>query len=129
LVWLKGALQFDQGHPRTSARLGLAYYFLGRYDEAVEALDRALARNSGRNTQILTHAVLAAVYAEMGRDQDAENERVVVTHLSPLLSGQKVNSFNWLQSSASSNRSGVAKIADWIGIFSNTVTERTCSNV
>ena|ERR1700722_2901354 len=46
-----------------------------------------------------------------------------------LLSGQKVNSFNWLQSSASSNRSGVAKIADWIGIFSNTVTERTCSNV
>jgi adenylate cyclase len=87
LVWLKGALQFDQGHPRTSARLGLAYYFLGRYDEAVEALDRALARNSGRNTQILTHAVLAAVYAEMGRDQDAENERVVVTHLSPFFNG------------------------------------------
>jgi hypothetical protein len=47
----------------------------------------------------------------------------------PLLSGQKVNSFNWLLSSASSNRSGVGKIADWIGIFSNTVTERTCSNV
>ena len=90
LVWLKGALQFDQGHPRTSARLGLAYYFLGRYDEAVEALDRSLARNSGRNTQILTHAVLAAVYAEMGRDQDAENERVIVTHLSPFFEPRRL---------------------------------------
>jgi hypothetical protein len=49
--------------------------------------------------------------------------------ITTLLSGQKVNSFNWLQSSASSNRAGVAKIADWIGIFSNTVAERTCSNV
>jgi hypothetical protein len=46
-----------------------------------------------------------------------------------LLSGQKVNNSNWLLSSAPSNRSGVAKIADWIGIFSNTVTEKTCSNV
>ena len=46
-----------------------------------------------------------------------------------LLSGQKVNNSNWLLSSAPLNRSGVAKIADWIGIFSNTVTERTCSNV
>ena len=46
-----------------------------------------------------------------------------------LLSGQKVNNSNWLLSSAPSNRSGVAKIADWIGIFSNTVIEKTCSNV
>ncbi len=46
-----------------------------------------------------------------------------------LLSGQKVNSSNWLLSVASSSRSDVAKIADWIGIFSNTVSEKTCSNV
>ena len=46
-----------------------------------------------------------------------------------LLSGQKVNNSNWLLTSASPNWSGVAKIADRIGIFSNTVTERTCSNV
>jgi hypothetical protein len=41
----------------------------------------------------------------------------------------KVNNSNWLLSSASSSLYGVAKSADWIGIFSNTVTEKTCSNV
>ena len=30
----------------------MAYYFLGRYDEAIEAGDRALARNPGRSIQI-----------------------------------------------------------------------------
>ena len=83
LNWLQGALQFDKGHPRTSARLGLAYYLLGRYDEAIEACDRALARNPGCNVQIRTHPILAAVYAEAGREQDAESERAIVTHLSP----------------------------------------------
>jgi adenylate cyclase len=83
LIWLQDALQFDQGHPRTSARLGLAYYLLGRYDEAVGACDRSLARNPGHNIQIRTHPVLAAVYAEMGREQDAESERVIVMRLSP----------------------------------------------
>ena len=53
----------------------------------------------------------------------------VQSHAISLLSGQKANNSNWLLSSAPLNRSGVAKIADWIGIFSNTVTERTCSNV
>ena len=52
-----------------------------------------------------------------------------VWYTQSLLSGQKVNSSNWLRSSSSSNRSGVAKIAACIGIFSNTVTEKTCSNV
>jgi adenylate cyclase len=83
LNWLQGALQFDKGHPRTSARLGLAYYLLGRYDEAIEACDRALVRNPGYNIQIRTHPILAAVYAEAGREQDAESERAIVTHLSP----------------------------------------------
>ncbi len=52
-----------------------------------------------------------------------------VSYCVSLLSGQKVNNSNWLLTSASPNWSGVAKIADRIGIFSNTVTERTCSNV
>jgi hypothetical protein len=46
-----------------------------------------------------------------------------------LLSGQKMNSSNWLLPSASSDWSAVAEIADWIDIFSNTVTEKICSNV
>ena len=45
----------------------MAYYFLGRYSEAVEAGDRALARSPGRSVQMFTHPFLAAAYAEMGQ--------------------------------------------------------------
>jgi hypothetical protein len=48
---------------------GMANYFLRRYSEAVDACDRALARNPGLNTQMLSHPMLAATYAEMGRQQ------------------------------------------------------------
>ena len=61
----------------------MAYYFFGGYSEAVDAGDRALARNPGRNTQMISHPFLAAAYAEMGRSQDAEGERAIVMRLSP----------------------------------------------
>jgi adenylate cyclase len=83
LPWLEGALRFDRAHTLTSQDLCIAYYFLSRYGEAIEAGDRALARNPGRSVQTETHPFLAAAYAQMGRDQDAEGERVIVTHLSP----------------------------------------------
>jgi class 3 adenylate cyclase len=51
------------------------------------------------------------------------------THLESLASGQNANRFSWLTSNASSNWYAGSKNADWIGIFSNIVTERTCSNV
>ena len=83
LPWLEGALRFDRGHALTAESLCKAYYFLRRYNEAVEAGDRALARNPGRSSQMLTRPFLAAAYAEMGRHQDAEGERVVTMRLSP----------------------------------------------
>jgi hypothetical protein len=59
----------------------MAYYFLGRYNEAVDACDRALSRNPGRNTQMLTHPMLAAIYAELGRQQDAEGENAPLSRV------------------------------------------------
>ncbi len=47
--------------------------------------DRALSRNPGRNTQMITHPMLAATYAEMGRQQDADRERAITARLWPLL--------------------------------------------
>jgi tetratricopeptide (TPR) repeat protein len=85
LPWLEGALRFDRAQGFAAARLCMAYYFLRRYSEAVDACDRALARNPGRNTQMLTHPMLAAAYAELGRQQDADGERAIVTHLWPFL--------------------------------------------
>jgi adenylate cyclase len=81
--WLEGALRFDRADARAAMDLGIADYLLGRYSEAVDALDRALISNPGRMIQLMTHPVLAAAYAQMGRDQDAEGQRAMLAHLWP----------------------------------------------
>ena len=86
--WLEGALRFDQADGFASARLCMAFYLLGRYSEVLDAGDRALSRNPGRNTQMLTHPVLAAAYAELGRQHDAERERAISARLWPLLNAR-----------------------------------------
>ena len=86
--WLEGALRLDRGHLLATQSLCWAYYFLGRYGEAVEAGDRTLARSSGRMIQTQIHPFLAAAYAELGRAQDAEGERVIVMHLAPFFNAQ-----------------------------------------
>ena len=83
VAWLEGALRFDRANGFAAARLCMAYYFLRRYTEAVDACDRALSRDPGRNIQMITHPVLAAAYAELGRQQDAERERAIVARLWP----------------------------------------------
>ena len=88
LPWLEGVLRFDHAHILTSQDLCIAYYFLHRYGEAIEAGDRALARSPGRSVQTETHPILAAAYAQMGRAQDAEGERVIVKRLSPFFNLQ-----------------------------------------
>jgi tetratricopeptide (TPR) repeat protein len=85
LPWPEGALRFDRANGFAAARLCMAYYFLRRYSEAVDACDRTLSRNPGRNTQMLSHPILAAAYAGMGRQQDADGERAIVAHLWPFL--------------------------------------------
>jgi hypothetical protein len=67
----------------------MAYYFLGRYGEATEAIDHALAGSLGRNTQILGRSVLAASYAELNRPREAERERTAALRISPLLSAER----------------------------------------
>jgi class 3 adenylate cyclase/TolB-like protein/Tfp pilus assembly protein PilF len=89
LPWLEGALRFDRAQSNTALNLCIAYYFLGRYREAVEAGDRVLTRNPGRNIALLGRPVLAAAYAQMGRDQDAEGERAIVARLSPFFDAQR----------------------------------------
>jgi hypothetical protein len=64
LPWLESAPRFDHGHLLTANSLCWAYYFFGRYNQAVEAADRALSRGPGRSNQMITHSFLAAAYAE-----------------------------------------------------------------
>jgi adenylate cyclase len=83
LPWLEGALRFDRANGWASSQLCMAYYFVLRYSEGVDACDRALTRDPGRNTQMRTHPMLAATYAQLGRQHDADGERAIVAHLWP----------------------------------------------
>jgi adenylate cyclase len=81
LPWLEGALRFDRANGYAAATLCMAYYFLRRYTEAVDACDRGLSQKLGRNTQMMTRPTLAAVYAALDRPQDAMRERAIVARL------------------------------------------------
>ena len=72
---------------RTS--LGTAYYFLDRYRESIETIDRALAGNLGRNTQVTGRTVSAASYAQLNRQTDAERERNAVMRIAPFLNAER----------------------------------------
>jgi TolB-like protein/Tfp pilus assembly protein PilF len=87
--WLEAALRFDRANTRAAVYIGMAYFFLDRYENAVEAFDRALARMHGRLPQLQAHAILAATYAEIGRDPDAAGERGIISRLAPFFSAER----------------------------------------
>ena len=87
--WLQGALRLDPTNARAAFLLGMADYFLDRYGEAVEAMNRGLAGNLGRTTQLIGRPVLAATYAELNRSQDAERERTAVMRTAPFFDAER----------------------------------------
>ena len=89
LPWIQGALRLDPTNARTVFYLGMTDYFLSQYSEAIPALDRALSGNLGRNTQLQGRCVLAATYAQLQRQQDAERERATVMRMAPFLDAKR----------------------------------------
>jgi hypothetical protein len=69
--------------------LGIADYSLAQYSDAISALDRALAGNLGRNTQLIGRCVLAASYAQLNRPTEAERERAAVIRMAPFLDAKR----------------------------------------
>jgi tetratricopeptide (TPR) repeat protein len=69
--------------------LGTAYYFLGRYGDAIEPIDRALAGNLGRVNQLEGTAILAATYAQLDRRQDAEREWSALMRMAPFVDPER----------------------------------------
>jgi len=67
----------------------MACYFLDRYPEAVEAMDRAVAGNPGRNTQLMGRTFLAASYAELDKRQGVERERAAVLRMALFQSAER----------------------------------------
>ena len=60
--------------------LGLAYAATERYEEAIAALKRVLTRNPDF---LPTHLLLAAIYGELGREEEARAEIAEILRLSP----------------------------------------------
>lgn len=87
--WGEAALRLDPTNERAALTLGIAQYFLGHYGDALTALDRALARDPARILQLNAHPALAATYARMGKLEDAERERLTITHLSPFFDAER----------------------------------------
>ena len=85
LPWLEGALRLDQANGFAAARLCMVHYLLRRYTEGVDVCDRALSSGPGRSNQLITHPMLAATYAELGRQEDADRERTITARMWPLL--------------------------------------------
>jgi adenylate cyclase len=89
LRWLEGALRLDSANARATFYLGMAYYFLDRYGQSIEAMDHALAGSLGLNTQVSGRSILAAAYAQLDRRPDAERERTAVTRIAPFLNAER----------------------------------------
>ena len=66
--------------------LGQAYFFGGRYDEAIDALKRRLVRRPDTD---ITHVLLAASYGQLGRAGDAQAHWSEVFRINPSYSLQR----------------------------------------
>ncbi len=69
-----------------SAALGHAYFLMRRYEEAIPALKRPLTRNPNL---LAARTYLAAVYSELGREEEGRAELVEGLKLSPEASLEK----------------------------------------
>jgi len=61
--------------------LGVAYFLLGRHGAAAQVFERTVARQDGNQ---FIHAMLAAIYADAGRKDDASREVTEVRRRNPL---------------------------------------------
>lgn len=63
--------------------LGLSYHLTGQYEKAIEALKKAVERTPD---SVFPHVRLAAVYSDLGRKQEAQDEAVEVLRIKPAFS-------------------------------------------
>ena len=82
--WFKKAMRLNPfDNTIAPVALGMAYYFLGRHDEAISIL-KDVVRNDPNFFQ--GHIYLAATYAESGQDDEAHAEIKELLRLNPKLS-------------------------------------------
>lgn len=84
IEYVRQAMRVDPKYgPWVVLWLGDSYYLLRRYDDALAAYEEAKVRNPN---YISPHRSLAAIYAELGRQKDAEAEAAEVMRINPQFS-------------------------------------------
>jgi adenylate cyclase len=82
--FVKQAMRLDPKFgPWVALWLGDSYYLLRRYDEAVAAYQEGVHRNPN---YISVHRMLAATYAELGRQKEARAEVAEILRINPAYS-------------------------------------------
>jgi tetratricopeptide (TPR) repeat protein len=82
--FVKKAMRVDPKYgPWVALWLGDSYYLLRRYDDAIAAYQEGVRRNPN---YISPHRMLAATYAELGRDKDTRAEVAEVLRIDPAYS-------------------------------------------
>lgn len=82
------AMLINPHHPfNYTFHQGQALYILGRYDEAVNALEKAIASNPGAER---VHVWLAAAYAQAGALEDAQWEADQIMTMDPEFSMERI---------------------------------------
>ncbi len=81
---VKKAMRLDPHYPPTFLNyLGRAYYAMAKYEEAIAALKRSLTRDPDF---LYARLILAVVYNELGRDEEARAEVAESLRISPRVS-------------------------------------------
>ena len=70
----------NDGFPPYLATEGIAYFFMGRYEEAIPVFKELLARHPN---DLVAHNYLAACYIEVGRVDDARAEAAEAMRINP----------------------------------------------
>jgi tetratricopeptide (TPR) repeat protein len=84
VAFIEQAMRLDPFPPSIGFRnLGAAYRGVGRYEESVKQLKKALELSPN---DLFTHLGLAITYVKLGRDEEAKAEAVEVLRIHPKFS-------------------------------------------
>jgi cytochrome c-type biogenesis protein CcmH/NrfG len=86
LEWLQTAVRLDPNHFRAWVNLGLAFYSLRRYDEAVPAYRAALGLSPN---DAIVHAYLGRSLLSLGHDGEGVRELQTAVRLDPSLTEER----------------------------------------
>jgi adenylate cyclase len=100
--FIKKAIRLDPIPPTFFVDyLGSAYYFLGRYEDAIEVHKRVLKRSPNN---VFTHIALTAAYVASGREEEGRQQARKLLELDPAFSLDELAEKTYIKDTAEAER-------------------------